>query len=153
MPKKISRDNSHLYYHDIGLLIIRIGLGIVFFVSGLGKIVDISPTITSFTGLFGMLGPLLAWTVALVELGGSISLILGLFPRIFALLLSIVMLVAIITVQYPNMITSISGGSSFFMAFRTIQVNILLLLGHIGIFFTGPGRYSLERYIGPRWKM
>lgn len=80
-----------------GLLVLRLVAGLIFVLHGWGKLTG-NPSIEMFAGMVGGLGfpmPLFfAWVVALTEFLGGIALILGIFVRPAAILLSIVMLVA-----------------------------------------------------------
>lgn len=84
----------------IGTLILRIVLGVTFFVHGLVKFQDgIGGTVEWFSSL-GLPG-FLAYVVAIVELVGGIMLILGLFSRVVSGLLAVIMAGAIVTAKLP----------------------------------------------------
>ena len=138
---------------DLGILLVRFGVGLVFLFAGLGKIIGIDGTIGFFTGLFGAgLAPLLAWIVALTEFTGGLALLLGIMPRTFGVLLSFVMLVALISVQFPAMIGLLGEGQAFYQAFSKIRLDLLLLLTTLAVALIGPGKYSLENYLKLKWK-
>lgn len=83
---------------DLGSLIIRVVLGITFFIHGLVKFQDgIENTVGWFESI-GLPG-VLAYGVAAVELVGGIMLVLGLFSRIVSILIAIVMVGAIVKVK------------------------------------------------------
>ena len=94
-----------------GLLVLRIVAGLIFVMHGWGKLTG-NPSIEMFTGMLGGMGipmPMFfAWMVALTEFLGGLALILGIFVRPAAVLLSIVMLVAVVV---PWTIVSTSAGS------------------------------------------
>ncbi|MDR4886754.1 DoxX family protein [Fredinandcohnia sp. QZ13] len=83
---------------ELGSLIIRVVLGITFFVHGLVKFQD---GIENTVGWFDSIGlpGVLAYGVAGIELVGGIMLVLGLFSRIVSILFAIVMVGAIIKVK------------------------------------------------------
>jgi putative oxidoreductase len=83
---------------EIGTLILRVVLGLTFFVHGLVKFQD---GIENTVGWFDSIGlpGFLAYGVALVELLGGIALILGLFSRVVSSLLAIIMVGAILKVK------------------------------------------------------
>lgn len=84
----------------IGTLILRIVLGVTFFVHGLVKFQDgIGGTVGWFSSI-GLPG-FLAYAVAIIELIGGIMLILGLFSRVVSGLLAVIMAGAILTVKLP----------------------------------------------------
>ncbi|MFS0823867.1 DoxX family protein [Bacillus sp. 1P02SD] len=83
---------------ELGSLIIRVVLGITFFVHGLVKFQD---GIENTVGWFDSIGlpGVLAYGVAVIELVGGIMLVLGLFSRIVSILFAIVMVGAIVKVK------------------------------------------------------
>lgn len=112
---------------DLGLLILRVVVGIIFIVHGYGKITGIGGTI----GFFGMLGlpAFLAYVVAYVEFIGGISLVIGYGSKIAAALLAFIMLVAIIKVHGPK-------------GFGNSEFPLVLLASNLAILFAGSGRYA-----------
>ncbi|WP_078411547.1 DoxX family protein [Priestia abyssalis] len=79
-------------------LLLRLILGITFFLHGLSKF---QGGINNAAGWFDSIGipGFLAYVVAIIELAGGIAMILGLGTRIVAVLFAIVMLGAIFTVK------------------------------------------------------
>jgi putative oxidoreductase len=121
--------NKQLYERSLGLLLIRVGTGLVFFMHGTSKLGSMAMT----TGFFMHLG-LPGWTapaIALLETIGGLALILGIFTRVFALLLGIEMLVAIFLTGFTQ------GGWS------AHELEGLLMAVSFGIVYTGSGRFSL----------
>lgn len=116
---------------DAGLLLIRVGLGLVFLMHGWVKLSGIDGTI----GFFGTLGlhPAFAYLVAITETLGGILLILGLWTHMAAKALAIIMLVAILLVKFKK---GFLGGYEY---------ELVLFLASLGILFAGPGSYSLEK--------
>lgn len=85
--------------HNIGLLILRLTVGFLFIMQGWGKFSNYLGAVDVFSE-WGF--PFAAFTVYFVgglELLGGVAVILGLFTRVFALLLSILLLVALIFVH------------------------------------------------------
>src|ERR1700722_3110049 len=78
---------------SLGLLLIRVAVGIVFLAHGWMKINSLDMTEGMFVhfGLGGPTGIFIAW----LEVLGGLGMILGILPRIFGALLGIEMLVAI----------------------------------------------------------
>lgn len=113
---------------NLGLLLIRLGLGAIFLYAGLNKLSDMSQTI----GFFSMVGvgTGLTWAVALIETIGGAMMVLGLGTRVAGLALAVVMAFAIALVKKK-------------MGFAAMEIDIMLLVSALGIFFTGPGRYAL----------
>lgn len=123
-----------LHNPDLGLLLIRVALGVVFLYHGWTKVADMEPVI----GFFGTLGfaPWLAYLVAWVETIGGVALIFGVFTRYAAIVLAVVALVALVKVHLPNGFSVSAGGYEFIL---------VLLLGSIALVTMGEGKYSLGR--------
>lgn len=83
-------------YASYAPVLIRWFLGIGFVAAGTMKFLDLGAAGQMFSTWFGSMGPALAIFVAAVELLGGLALLLGVWARIAALLLSVVMLVAVI---------------------------------------------------------
>lgn len=123
----------------LGLLILRVVIGIVFVMHGMGKLVGppfagggMDGTIGFFTNV-GIPAPAIAaWLVALLETLGGLALILGAAVPIVALLLAIDMAVAILKVQLGK---GFSPGYEF---------ELTLLAGLMCLFFAGPGIMSVQ---------
>ena len=120
--------HHHFFSPALGLFIIRLVAGSIFLFHGVDKLVNMDGTIQFFTSIG--FSAVLAWFVALVEIIGGFSLIIGFWSRFFATLLAVIMLVAILKVK-------------FMMGFKAIEEDILLLGSMIAILFSGCGRYSV----------
>lgn len=121
--------------HDIGLLLLRIGVGVIFIVAGWGKLTGIE----GVQGFFGDLGipmaGLMAWVVAIVEFVGGIMVLLGAYAKIPYLLLAFIMVVALLTTKL--------GGE-----FSAARLDIMLLLTTLALFLMGSGSYSVDDKLG-----
>lgn len=128
---------------DLGLLTLRIGLGIVFVVHGWQKVFGMGHA--GVTGFFESLGipfaGLNAVVVMAVELGGGLALLAGLGTRVTALLLASTMLVATATVHWANGFAVSNGGYEF---------TLTLLLSSLALALTGAGRLSVDHLVGGR---
>ena len=107
-------------YKGTSLFLVRLAVGIVFLVHGVGKLFNIGPTAMGLSGFSGFLTSLgvpaasfAALVVALVETLGGLLVLLGLWTRVAALLLAINMFVAIILVHISNGFSVASGGYEF----------------------------------------
>lgn len=123
---------------DIGLLILRLGIGFTFIfyhgwpkISGgpamwkqLGQSMELFG-VTSMPGMWGL-------TSGIVEFLGGILLALGLFFRPATLLLTINMLVASLTL--------LSSGNGMFT--YPVEIGILML----SLIFIGPGEFSIDQW-------
>lgn len=126
---------------DFGLLALRLGVGVVFFVHGAQKLFGWFGGfgLTGTAGFFGNLGlaPAVfwAWVVALTETFGGLALILGLFTSVAGALLLIDMLVAFFLVHLKNGFFVNKGGFEFVL---TLGVAALALA------LAGAGRFALD---------
>lgn len=84
---------------ELGTLILRVVLGITFFVHGLVKFQGGIENTAGWFASIGIPGGM-AYVVALIELVGGIALVIGLGTRIVSALLSLVMVGAIIKVKF-----------------------------------------------------
>ncbi|HEX8299679.1 MAG TPA: DoxX family protein [Rubricoccaceae bacterium] len=119
---------------DAGLLVLRLGLfGLLAFGHGLGKL-PVSPEFVQGTADMGFPLPVLfAWAAALSEFAGGLLLAFGFLTRPAAVIVATTMFVAFGLAHG----FALSGESSGEMAF-------LYLVGALALFFTGPGRYSVD---------
>jgi len=82
---------------DSGLLVLRIGVGVIFIITGILKIANLSETI----GMFAAMGFGAFWVylVSAIEFVGGICVALGVHTRTFATILAIVMIAATYTMR------------------------------------------------------
>lgn len=126
-----------------GLTILRVVTGLIFVAHGWQKYSEftIAGTQESFAGMGVPMASLAAPVVATLELVGGAALIVGVLTRIFAALLSLNMLGALILVHAAAGFYVTNGGYEF-----------VLLLGAaaLGIALVGPGRFSLDHTLFTR---
>jgi putative oxidoreductase len=135
---------------DMGNMVLRIVLGLVFFPHGaqkaLGWFQGHGPeaTVAFFGQIFG-LPPYLAYLVIAAEFLGAIALILGLFTRVAALGILAVMAGAVFLTH---------GQYGFFMNWsgsqpgEGIEHHLLAMAIALVLLLRGGGRASLDRLIG-----
>ncbi|WP_198038711.1 DoxX family protein [Planococcus lenghuensis] len=124
---------------DISLLILRIVLGVIFFLHGWVKFQDgIGNTVGWFESI-GLPG-VLAYGVAGLELVGGLLLVLGLFSRVVAGLLAVLMVGAILKVKLA--VGFLGNGQ---MAGYELDFAFLAMAAVIAI--NGAGAYSLDQVI------
>ena len=113
---------------------IRSAIGIIFIVHGSGKL---NPGFVGF--LTGQVGfpPEMQIPIALAEMIPGILLIVGIFTRISASMLAIIMLGAILYVKKATSITGEGG----------VEFELILLAGSLVVITAGPGRASLAQII------
>lgn len=126
---------------DWGLLALRLGVGVVFFVHGAQKLFGWfgGDGLTGTAGFFGNLGlaPAAFWTwvVALVETFGGLALILGLFTSVAGALLFVNMLAAFFLVHMKN---------GFFVNKGGFELVLTLGVAALALALAGAGRFALD---------
>jgi putative oxidoreductase len=117
-------------YSKFSPLALRLVFGILFLIHGISKFQQMAGTEQFFSklGLPHIAVPL----IALVEIIGAISLIVGMGSRIFSAVLALDMIVAIFMVKLGM---GFVGGYEFELA---------LLAGLVSLIFSGPGAYALN---------
>jgi len=123
---------------DIGLLVLRVGVAILFIMHGYGKLFGHAPGMEMFTGMVtGMGFPLptaFAYLAALSEFVGGIALLLGVFTCTAGTLTAITMFVAF---AFAHKFDLNAGGAAF-----------SLLVSSIALALLGPGKYSVKAMMG-----
>lgn len=125
----------------LGLFILRVVVGIVFVMHGLGKLVGppfvgggMDGTIGFFTQLGIPAANIAAWGVALVETLGGLALIIGAGLPIVPLLLAIDMTVAILALKF-KLNKAFGAGYEF---------ELTLLAGALCLMLAGPGILAVQ---------
>ena len=123
-----------------GIALLRVVVGIVFVMHGQQKLFEMG--VGGVGGFFASLGvpapQLAAVVVSLLETVGGVALILGVLTRLFGLLLTGDMLVALLLVHRPNGFFAGDGG-----------VELVLLLGTaaLALALTGPGAPAVDNLL------
>ena len=127
-------------YRDLGLLIIRLGLGIAFIMHGWPKLMGGKGTWTGLGTMAAMPAPMiLGFIGAIVEFGGGILLAIGFLFRPVCIVLFLQMMVAMFLVH-------IRHGDGFQLYSHALEDGVVFL----GLAFTGPGRISCFAAPTPR---
>jgi putative oxidoreductase len=127
-------------YRDVGLLVLRIGLGIAFLIHGLPKLTG-GPRVWKGVGAaMGNLGidqfpEVWGFLAAVTEGIGGVLLVLGAFYRPVCLLLTFTMIVA--TCQ-------LTLGSKD-PEYRQYSHPMKMAIVFFGLAFIGPGRFSVDK--------
>ena len=119
--------------HDVVNMGLRAAVGVIFIVHGSGKF---NP---GFLGFMEMLGlpPEMQIPIALAETVPGILLLIGVFTRLSASLLSIVMLCAIFYVKQAGSLTGERG----------FELDLILLAACLVVMIAGPGRISIAHVV------
>lgn len=125
---------------ELGQLIIRVVLGITFFIHGLDKF---QGGVENTAGWFESIGipGVVAYGVAVIELVGGIMLVLGLFSRVVSILFAVVMVGAIVKVK-----VAIGFLGNFQMAGYELDLAFLAMAVMLAI--TGSKAFALDQLIG-----
>jgi putative oxidoreductase len=130
---------------DLGLLVLRATVGLVFLGHGAQKGFGSfgGPGFAGATGFIGSLGfrPARVWTALAVggELLAGVLLLLGVLMPVAALLVVASMAVAVVKVHGPK---------GFFVHNGGYEYNLILAVAALALAATGPGAYSLEQLLG-----
>jgi len=119
--------------NDVVFMGLRSAIGTIFIVHGISKL---NPGFANFLPNIG-LPPEMQIPIALAEVVPGILLIAGVFSRLSASLLSIMMLGAIFHVKGAQSLTGDKG----------VEIDVILLAASIVIMIVGPGRISLSQII------
>lgn len=122
------------------ILLLRLILGIVFIYHGYAKITDIAGT-QSFFAQIGLGNIALVYLAAYGEFIGGIFMILGLWVRATSVVLSIIMVVAIVTVHLKNGFGAMGGGYEY---------PLTLLVTTVAVGLLGAGKCSLPRLMSKK---
>lgn len=130
-------------YKDLGLLLLRVGLGTMFILHGYPKVFggpEMWAEVGTATQAVGInFSPVFfGFMAGITELFGGLFLMLGLFFKPALGMLTAVMIVA--TANH------ISSGDSFALTSHSIEMTVVF----ISLFFIGAGKYSLDQKIKKR---
>ncbi|MDD5724796.1 MAG: DoxX family protein [Candidatus Omnitrophica bacterium] len=125
---------------DLGILILRLGIGVMFAAHGLQKVFGLfgGPGIKGFSQMLSGLGftPALPWAylAAYTELLGGIFLAAGMFTRASAALLLILIVTAALKVHL---------GKGFFLANGGFEYTFVIAAVCLALVLLGPGKFAL----------
>ncbi len=137
--------SSMFKFAGLAPLVARVIVGVIVAAHGLQKLF-MGPEFGAQVREIGVPLPVLTgYAISTVELIGGILLIIGLFSRLAALVLTLNQTNAIIFVK-------IGMGVGFLSPLDTpgvgAELDLALIAGYLTIFFVGPGRYSLDHALG-----
>jgi putative oxidoreductase len=128
-----------------GLLLLRVVFGLALAAHGAQKLFGWfgGHGVRGTAGFFGQLGFRSPLTMAVLaggaELGGGLLLALGLATPLAAFAIAVVMLNAIWAVHWKNGFWNANGG---------YELNLFVLAAVLAITAAGPGRFSLDHWLG-----
>lgn len=126
---------------DLGLLIIRLVIGLLFAAHGAQKLFGwfggygLAGTGGWMDSLGLKPGKTMALMAGLSELIGGLLLVAGFLTPLAALLIAGTMIMAIVKVHLPNGLWSTANGYEY---------NLVILAVVIGLALTGPGQYAID---------
>jgi putative oxidoreductase len=123
--------------NEIGKVILRVIVGLTFFIHGLSKF---QGGISNTVGFFDSLGVpgFMAYAVAVIELVGGIALILGLGTRIVTLLFALIMIGAIFTAKLS--LGFLGNGQM-----AGYELDLVLLAASLYFVFADKSTFSLDQ--------
>jgi putative oxidoreductase len=133
---------------DVGLLVARLALGIVFLPHGLQKTLGLFGG-AGFSGTMGFftqegMPPIIAFLIIIGESFGALGLIIGFLSRLAAFGISLIMLGAIFMVHLPNGFFmnwfGTKQGEGFEFHILAIGLGLVVLIG-------GAGKWSVDRLL------
>lgn len=127
-------------FEDVGILVARILMPILFIVAGWGKITGYDST-QQYMQAMGVPGALLPLTI-LLEFGGGIAIILGLLTRTTAIITAVFTLLTALLFH-----TNFAEGANSLMFMK----NMTIAGGYLLLFLTGPGAFSIDRVFNKKW--
>ncbi|WP_416443354.1 DoxX family protein [Leeuwenhoekiella sp. A16] len=127
---------------NLGLLILRVTLGILMLFHGFSKMMNGLEGIKGMLESYGLLS-VIAYGVLIGEVIVPILLVIGFRTRIAALVYAINMLIAVMLVHINDIFTlSTTGG-------WTLELQGLYFFGALALFFTGAGKFAVS--VSNRW--
>ncbi len=127
------------------LLIIRLYWGGLLVLAGLGKIMN-AEGVADFFASLGLPAPMfMAYFIGIVEIVGGASLFIGLFSRLFSIMLVILFFAAYATAHQEALISFFTNPNLFIM-----ESPFLYLYASLIVMCFGPGFVSIDYWIGKR---
>lgn len=128
-------------YDGYAPLLLRLGVGLVFFFAGLGKLLGGIDGVAGFFGSLGIPLPgLMAPFITFLELLGGLALIVGVLTRLISLLFIGNMLVAIVTARLPAAMEAPNIAAGF----NEFRLELLLALVSASLVLLGAGKLSVD---------
>jgi putative oxidoreductase len=140
MIKRLFAPSQSLTTIGLGLLVLRVWLGLLMFLNhGLSKLQSFGTLKSGFPDPLGVGSATSLVLVIFAEVVCALLLVAGLLSRFAALVLTFLMLVAYIAIHR----WALSGENSGEVAF-------LFLAGFVTLLITGPGKFSLDQWLSTK---
>ncbi|HEY2190528.1 MAG TPA: DoxX family protein [Caldimonas sp.] len=127
---------------DAALLILRLVLGLMILVHGIGKLPHPPEEITGLLAQAN-LPTALAWGVYVGEIAAPILLIIGVWTRLAAALIAVNMIVAVLLAHTGQLLSLDRGGG------YALELQAMYLFTAVALALTGAGRFSVGGRYGP----
>lgn len=135
----IALGNHFPLNNDLGLLLLRIGIGGLMLFHGVSKLLHGVGFIEGMLRGLGLPG-FIAYGCLLAELVGALFILLGVWTRVSAAVLAVNMVVAIL-MAHLGIMFSLDPHTGGLM----IEDPLLFLLGAVALCFTGGGKYAMTK--------
>ena len=123
---------------NYGSFILRLGLGILFFIPGLQKLANPGMIIGMLGGMGIPLAALMGWLVILSEIVFGATILAGYKLKVTVWPLVVILIVALITVHIPAWI---SGAP---MALISVLFHLLAIARLVSLYYSGAGAYAVK---------
>lgn len=127
----MDRNSNHMLGHTL----LRVTIGLLFFVVGVGKLMDPSGVTGLLSGLGFPTPVFFAWILLLSEIIFGALILVGYKVRYTTWPLAIILAVAVLTVTIPN--DGFRSGNFYF--------HLIGIAGLVTIALTGPGKWALTK--------
>jgi len=142
-PSSYARSRPHMTFRallpDLGLLVLRLGLGGVMLTHGFQKLSNYDAMLTKFADPFGFGITLSVLLAIFAELFCSLGIMLGLATRLAAIPLIVTMATAFFIIH---------GNDPMMKK----ELALIYLIGFVALLLTGPGRISVDHLIAGWWQ-
>ncbi|MEQ1974333.1 DoxX family protein [Xenorhabdus sp. SGI240] len=128
-------------FEDIGLLVARILISVLFIIAGYGKLGDAYAGTQEFMEAMKVPGILLPLTI-LLELGGGLAVILGLLTRTTAVFIFIFCILTALLFH-----SDFSNDLNLTMFLKNFSISS----GYLLLAMMGPGRFSIDHVMKKNW--
>lgn len=137
--------NNNNLVHGVAPLVGRIMLSVIFIMAGFGKITSWDQTAGYMASMGMPLVPMFLFGTIVLEIGGGLSLLLGLKARIGGLLLALFLVpTTLIFHAFWNL-----QGQEQYMQMLMFNKNLAIIGGLLYVAVFGAGKFSLDNLVCP----